>query len=163
MMKKRDQIKKKEIIMMIMFVVISIFLSSILAEATTNEVEDIDVVNVQAAPIKQQEKQKQHTDPFTIAIIGLSFGCMMIASTLHWNMTQRKELKAEINNRQSFLANTCAVECHIKGCLDADPMMNAADDIHKRRDAQIEEYQNNKNTAAKIIADIETKIMRIWG
>lgn len=158
-------LNKKYILLIIAwFVLINISIFPLLAGASTKEVENIDdAVTVQTSPDKQPEKQKQHTDPFTMAIIGLSFGCMMIASSLHWNMTQRKELTAQINSLDSFLASSCSVVCHIKGCLDDDPMMNAVEDIQERRDAQIEAYQKMNNNTARCISDIETKIMGIWG
>jgi hypothetical protein len=164
-MKRRNQIKKKEIGLIFLLVVISLFISSIqtYAAAQENEFEGMDNINVQPSPDQHSQKQKQHTDPFTMAIIGISFGCMMIASSLHWNMTQRKELETQINTLDSFLESTCAVQCNIKGCHGDDQMMDAVEDIKKRRDEKIEGYQNHKDIAVRSISDIENEIMRIWG
>ncbi len=144
-------------------VLVCIFIFSLLAEASAKEVEDINNVTVQESPVENPPKQKQHIDPFTIAIIGLSLGCMLIASSVHWNMTQRRELEAQIQGLDSFLASSCAVEFHINGCSDNDPMINSVKDIQEKRDNKLKEHEENKSVIVRSISDIEAEIMRIWG
>lgn len=143
---------------------ISILLISLLAEASAKEVEDTNNVSVEeSSPVQSPQKQKHHVDPFTVAIIGLSLGCMLIASSVHWNMTQRNELGAQIKELDSFLSGSCSIECHINGCNDNDPMMNSVKDMQNGRDMKLREYETHKNMMVKNISDIETEIMRILG
>lgn len=155
--------RKNILVIIIWIALISIFIASLLAEASAKEVEDINNITVQESPVQNLPKQKQHIDPFTIAIIGISLGCMLIASSVHWNMTQRRELEAQIQGLDSFLASSCAVECHINGCNDDDPMVSSVKDIQNGRDMKLKEYEEHKNIMVRSISDIEAEIMRIWG
>jgi hypothetical protein len=142
---------------------ISILIVSLLAEASAKEVESTADLSVQESPVQNPPKQKTHVDPFTIAIIGLSMGCMLVASSVHWNMTQRKELGAQIQGLDSFLTSSCAVECLINGCNDNDPMVSNIKDIKNGRDAKLKDYEEHKNVMVRSISEIEAEIMRIWG
>jgi hypothetical protein len=146
--------------MLTVILLMSIMLNQ--ARAKESEAED-NTVSVQEMPAQQPPKKKQHIDPFTIAIIGLSLGCMLIASSVHWNMTQRRELEAQIRGLDSFLASSCAVEFHINGCNDNDPMVSSVKDIQEKRDLKMKEYEEHKNVMVRSISDIEAEIMRIWG
>ncbi|MEW6419932.1 MAG: hypothetical protein AB1480_17760 [Nitrospirota bacterium] len=155
---------RRKIVMMIgLIILIGIFVLLTLNYATANEIEDNPATSIHDTPVQQPLKQNQHIDPFTIAIIGLSLGCMMIASSVHWNMTKRRYLEAQIRDLDSFLASNCAVECHINGCNDNDPMMSSVKDIQNSRDAKLKEYEEHKNVMIRSISDIEAEIMRIWG
>lgn len=150
-------------VMIVWITLISIFIATLFAEASAKEVEDINNVTVQESPVQNSPKQKQHIDPFTIAIIGLSLGCMLIASSVHWNMTQRREIEAQISGLDSFLASNCAVAFHVNGCTDNDPMVSSVKDIQNSRDMKLKKYEENKNIMLRNISDIEAEIMRILG
>lgn len=155
--------KRKRYFMIVLFAVISIFFASPFTASAT-EVEGIDDVNVQdSSPVPQPQKQKQHVDPFTIAIIGLSLGCMLTVSSIHWNRTQKKELEEQINNIDSYLANASAIDCHISGCIGDDPMMNIVKDIQDSRNKNLADLEERKKMAMENISATEIEILRIWG
>jgi hypothetical protein len=153
----------------IILIVTWIFMILILAflstpyESMAREVEMKNDLSINESPVQHSPKQKQPIAPFTIAIIGLSLGCMLIASSVHWNMTQRREVEAKIQGLDSFLASSCAVECRINGCNDNDPMINSVKDIQEKRDNKMKEYEEQKSVLVRSISDIEAEIMRIWG
>jgi len=145
-------------------VLIAATIFPLIADASTKEPEEMDdAATVQMLPANQSDKKKQHTDPFTMAIIGLSFGCMMVASSIHWNIYTRKEIESQILNLAFLLDSTCSVECHINGCTDNDPMMSEVEEIKKKRDENIKKYESDENNALRSISEIENEFMRIWG
>lgn len=159
-----DMNKRNIFFIMACLAVISFTALPLLVNASPKELEEMnDAATVQMLPDKQPDKKKQHTDPFTMAIIGLSFGCMMVASSVHWNLHTRKEIESQISNLGFLLDSTCSVECHINGCTDTDPMMGAVEEIKKKRDESIKKYEFDKNDAQRSVAEIENEIMRIWG
>ena len=157
-------LNKRNMIMMVVWVVLTSFATiPFLVEASTSEVDKMDeAVTIQPLPVKQPNKMN-HTDPFTMAIIGLSLGCMMFASSEHWNYHKRKEIELQISDLASLLESTFAIDCHIESGTENDPMMREVEEIEKKRDESIRKYEMDKNEAQRVISDIENEIMRIWG
>jgi len=155
--------KKNMNMMVIGVVLLSIITIPLLVEASTAEVDKIDeAVTIQPLPDKQPTKVT-HADPFTLAIIGLSLGCMMVASSIHWNNHSRNEIEEQISTLTFLLENTSAIDCRINGSPDDDPMMKAVEDIKKKRNENIKNYETCKNDALQSISEIENEIIRIWG
>lgn len=160
----RTESSRKDIIMMIAWVaLINIFLASLLAEASAKEVESTADLFVQESPVQNPPKQKQPIDPFNLAIVGISLGCMMFAASVGRSRMQIKQLETQIQKLDSFLAGSCAVEFHINGCNDNDPMINSVKDIQNGRDMKLKEYEEHKNIMKKSVSDMEAEIMRILG
>lgn len=155
--------RKNILVIIIWIALISIFIASLFAEATAKEIEDTENLIVQESPVQQPPKAKHTVDSFTMAIIGISLGCMMIASSVHWHLSERRQLEAKMLYLDTFLKNTCAVDFHITGCKDTDPMMNNAQAIQNSRDMKIKEFEEHRNMMTRSVSDIEAEIMRILG
>ena len=144
---------------------ISIFIISLLGEASARETENTDDISVQESPVQQPPKQKQHIDPFNLAIVGISLGCMLFAASVGRNRMHRRELETQIQGLDSFLTSSCAVgfRINVNGCNDNDPMMNSVKDIQNGRDMKLKEYEEHKTVMVRSISDVEAEIMRILG
>lgn len=155
---------RRNIFLMIAWVaLITIFIASLFAEASAKEVESTTDLSVQESPVQNPPKQKQPIDPFNLAIVGISLGCMMFAASVGRSRLQIKQLETQIQKLVSFLAGSCAVGFHINGCNDNDPMINSVKDIQDGRDVKLKEYEEHKNVMKRSVSDIEAEIMRIWG
>lgn len=142
---------------------ISIFVAFLVADASAREVESTADLSVQDAPVQMPPQQKNHVDPLSLAIVGVSLGCMMFAASVNRNRIHRRQLETQIQELDSFLANNCSVGFHINGCNDNDPMVNSVKDIQNGRDMKLKEYEEHKNITVRSISEIEAEVMTLWG
>jgi len=159
----RIQDRRNIFLMIAWGALISIFIASLFAEASAKEVESNADLSVQESPVQPSPKQKRHIDPFNVAIVGISLGCMLFAASVGRNRMHRRQLEIQIQGLDSFLTNSCAVGFHITGCNDNDPMMNSVKDIQNGRDIKLKEYEEHKNVMARSVSEIEAEVMKLWG
>jgi hypothetical protein len=141
----------------------SVLVASLCTAAAAKEIEEENLVSVKEPSTQPSQQPKQKIDPYTMAIIGMSLGCMCLASSVHWTLDHRKRIEGSIRQLDDFLANNCAVEFHIVGSKDNDPMLHMVKDIQENQCTQLREHADNKDAMVKRVSEIEAEIMRIWG
>ena len=150
----------------LVFAAIVICFITILAfspEASAKQVEINNNITLHEPPPQPSEQPKSKSDPFTLAIIGLSLGGMCLASSLHWTQHQRKHLETEIHRLDTFFSSNCAVDLHIAGLGDTETMLRMVKDLQDTKRAQLQESAHENDALIKQISNIEAEIMRIWG
>ncbi|MDO8721481.1 MAG: hypothetical protein Q7J31_04545 [Syntrophales bacterium] len=118
---------------------------------------------LQESPIQPHSQEKPVYDLFNIAIIGISLGCMLYVSSVHWHSTERRQIEVKIHEMDSFLTNTCAVDFFISSNNDADPMVNNAQAMQVTRDRKLKDLKDHKDTINNGASEIETEILRMLG
>lgn len=146
-----------------MVILASIIVITLCTSASGKDGEDSTIGQVQETLPQATSQPKQRIDPFTIAIIGMSLGCMCVVSSVHWTLNQRKRIEADIQHLDNFLINSCAVDFHIIGSRDNDPMLHMIKGLQENQSTQLQEHASQNNAMVKKISDIESEIMRILG
>jgi len=130
--------------------------------ASANEVEEVANLQVKETPVQNFSK-RQSIDTFTIAIIGLSLGCMLIASSTHWIITKRKELQANIQTLESSLSSIHAIELQVLNGNGYDFTIDKIKDLKNEMQFEIATTQNEWKQATQTINRVEMEIIRLWG
>jgi len=132
-------------------------------DAIAKQIENDNDITIIEPTARPSEQPKQKTDPFTWAIIGMSLGCMCVASSVHWTLNQRKRIEADIQHLDNFLITSCAVDFHIAGSRDNDPMLHMIKELQENQSTQLQDHASQNDAMVKKISDIESEIMRILG
>ena len=157
---KKQQTSASTVVIAIGF---AIFLAVAIVTAHAKASEDIGNTLVQATSIKETTKNARSFDTFTMAFMGLSLGCMLIASAVHWNRTQRNAMERQIRDLAVFVNQNTSVTFHITGGSSANPMVNIAKEIAQNRGAALQACDDRKAAAINGLSDVEADIMRMWG
>ena len=156
--------RKRNIIFIIIWTtLISISIGSLATVSCAKEVELGADVSIQEPALQTPDVEKNKIDPFNVAIITISLGCMMIVSSVHWHMSTRQDLEMKIKEFNGFLKSTCAVELNIGIAGDNDPMVNSAQTMQSIRNNKIAELENKKDSTNRLYSEIEVEIMRMVG
>lgn len=131
--------------------------------ASAKQIENDNSFTLQEPPAQPSTQPKQKTDPFIMAIIGLSLGCMGYVSSIHWSMSQRRRLETDIQKLDTFLTSNCSVSLQIAGSKDNEPMLQAVRQLQENKVMELQTLQNDKESLIRTISDIEAKIMGVWG
>jgi hypothetical protein len=142
---------------------IGITIASFSNVAGAKEVDLGADASLQESPVQPHSQEKPVYDLFNIAIIGISLGCMLYVSSVHWHSTERRQIEARIHEMDSFLANTCAVDFFISSSNDADPMVNNAQAMQATRDRKLKDLKEHKDTINNGASEIEAEILRMLG
>lgn len=157
-------VKKQHLtVAMIMIVTIGVALVSALPVAAAKTPEDIDSVLAQETPMKEPAKNARSFDIFTMAFMGLSLGCMLMASAVHWNRTRRNAIENQIRHLAAFVDQNTSVTFHVGGGSSANPMVSIAKEIAQNRDAALQACDDRKAAAVNRLSDVEADIMRMFG
>jgi len=133
-------------------------------DASAKKIEnDNDVTIIEPTPARPSEQPKQKTDPFTIAIIGMSLGCMCVTGAVHWNLSQKKKIEGNIQKLDSFILNNCSVNLMLAKSADNEPMFNTVQNLQENYRLEMVKNQDGNNEMVNRISGIEAEIMRILG
>lgn len=158
-----NMMEKRKILIVIMVIAASIFLATIASAAAAKTPEAMDSVLVQEAPIKEPAKNARSFDAFTMAFMGLSLGCMLIASAVHWTRSQRHSIENRIRDLAGFVDHNTSVTFHVAGGNSANPMVGITKEIAQNRDAALQSCDHGRTAMINTISSVETDIMRMWG
>lgn len=131
--------------------------------ADAKQTETDGDISIQEPPVQPPQPTKQKIDPFTIAIIGMSLGCMCVTGAVHWNLSQKKKIEGNIQKLDSFILNNCSVNLMLAKSADNEPMFNTVQNLHDSYRLEMVKNQDGNNEMVNKISGIEAEIMRILG
>lgn len=154
---------KKAAIIVSLLQLAAVSLTHAPAFTATQDVEKSRATTASEMPAEQQPDPKTGTDMFTIAIIGLSVGAMMITSSIHWNLSQRNHLASTIGKLDVFLSKTCSVDFAIESSKDHDPKIADFHQGQKRLEEGLRDIKEQRKVAFRSTIDVEVKLIKLWG
>lgn len=148
---------------MVVAIALGIFFTIILQVATAKTHEDIGNVLTQETTMKDSAKTGRSLDAFTMAFMGLSLGCMLIASAVHWTRSQRHFIENQIKRLSTFIEAKNSVTFHVVRESSANPIVGITKEIVENRNAALRECENRRKAIIDTISAAETDIIRMWG